>query len=54
MRDITRNPEPPALSRQLQDILSLEDLEPAAERYLPHCIFSFISGADGRVQRRTK
>ena len=27
------------------DILSLEDLEPAAERYLPHCIFSFISGA---------
>jgi L-lactate dehydrogenase (cytochrome) len=48
MRDITRNPaaaEPPALSRQLLDILSLEDLEPAAERYLPHCIFSFISGA---------
>ena len=48
MRDVTRNPavvEPPALNRQLLDILSLEDLEPAAERYLPHCIFSFISGA---------
>ncbi len=48
MRDVTRNPaavEPPALSRRLLDILSLEDLEPAAERYLPHCIFSFISGA---------
>lgn len=46
MRDVTRNPkaEPPALNRQLLDILSLEDLEPAAERYLPHCIFSFISG----------
>ncbi|MGV3633397.1 MAG: alpha-hydroxy acid oxidase [Pseudorhodoplanes sp.] len=47
MRDITRNPaaaEPPALSKRLLDILSLEDLEPAAERYLPHCIFSFISG----------
>jgi L-lactate dehydrogenase (cytochrome) len=48
VRDVTRNPaasEPPALSRQLSDILSLEDLEPVAERYLPHCIFSFISGA---------
>jgi L-lactate dehydrogenase (cytochrome) len=48
MRDVTRNPaaaEPPALSRRLLDILSLEDLEPAAERYLPHCIYSFISGA---------
>ncbi len=48
MRDTTRNPaaaEPPALSRGLRDILSLEDLEPAAQRYLPHCIFSFISGA---------
>jgi L-lactate dehydrogenase (cytochrome) len=48
VRDVTRNPaaaEPPALSRRLLDILSLEDLEPAAERYLPHCIFSFISGA---------
>lgn len=48
MRDVTRNPvavEPPALNRRLLDILSLEDLEPAAERYLPHCIFSFISGA---------
>jgi L-lactate dehydrogenase (cytochrome) len=48
MRDVTRSPttaEPPALSRRLADILSLEDLEPAAERYLPHCIFGFISGA---------
>ncbi len=48
MRDVTRNPAaagPPALNRRLLDILSLEDLEPAAERYLPHCIFSFISGA---------
>lgn len=48
MRDVTRNAaavEPPVLSRQLSDILSLEDLESAAERYLPHCIFSFISGA---------
>lgn len=48
MRDVTRNPAtagPPVLSTALQDILSLEDLEPAAERYLPHCIFSFISGA---------
>lgn len=48
MRDVARNPaaaEPPVLSRRLRDILSLEDLEPAAERYLPHCIFSFISGA---------
>lgn len=47
MRDTTSNPaaaQPPALTRQLRDILSLEDLEPAAERYLPHCIFSFISG----------
>ena len=47
MRDVTRDPaavEPPVLSRQLRDILSLEDLEPAAQRYLPHCIFSFISG----------
>lgn len=48
MRDVARKPaaaEPPVLSRRLRDILSLEDLEPAAERYLPHCIFSFISGA---------
>lgn len=48
MRDVTRNPaaaEPPVLSKALQDILSLEDLEPAARRCLPHCIFSFISGA---------
>lgn len=48
MRDVTRNRaamQPPTLSRQLLDILSLEDLEPAAERYLPHCLFSFISGA---------
>ena len=48
MRDVTRNPaaaEPPVLNRRLLDILSLEDLEPAAERYLPHCIYSFISGA---------
>jgi L-lactate dehydrogenase (cytochrome) len=48
MRDTTRDPAaaaPPALNRRLLDILSLEDLEPAAERYLPHCIFSFISGA---------
>jgi L-lactate dehydrogenase (cytochrome) len=48
MRDVTRNPAanaPPALNRRLLDILSLEDLEPAAERYLPHCIYSFISGA---------
>jgi L-lactate dehydrogenase (cytochrome) len=47
VRDVTRSPaavEPPVLSRRLLDILSLEDLEPAAERYLPHCIFSFISG----------
>jgi L-lactate dehydrogenase (cytochrome) len=47
MRDVTRNPtpaEPLALNRKLLDILSLEDLEPAAQRYLPHCIFSFISG----------
>jgi L-lactate dehydrogenase (cytochrome) len=47
MRDVTRKPaaaEPPALNRRLSDILSLEDLEPAGERYLPHCIFSFISG----------
>jgi L-lactate dehydrogenase (cytochrome) len=47
VRDVTRNPaaaEAPALNRRLLDILSLEDLEPAAERYLPHCIFSFISG----------
>ncbi len=47
MRDVTRNPapaEPLALNRRLLDILSLEDLEPAAQRYLPHCIFSFISG----------
>jgi L-lactate dehydrogenase (cytochrome) len=48
MRDVTRDPaavEPPKLSQRLLDILSLEDLEPAAERYLPHCIYSFISGA---------
>ena len=48
MRDVTRSPAaaaPPVLRRKLLDILSLEDLEPAAERYLPHCIFSFISGA---------
>ena len=45
MRDVTRNAAaaaPPALNKRLLDILSLEDLEPAAERYLPHCIFSFI------------
>jgi L-lactate dehydrogenase (cytochrome) len=48
VRDVTRNiavATPPALNKRLLDILSLEDLEPAAERYLPHCIFSFISGA---------
>jgi L-lactate dehydrogenase (cytochrome) len=48
MRDTTRNPaaaEPPVLSAKLREILSLEDLEPAAQAYLPHCIFSFISGA---------
>jgi L-lactate dehydrogenase (cytochrome) len=48
MRDVTRNPptaEPPALNRQLSNILSLGDLEAEAQRYLPHCIFSFISGA---------
>jgi len=47
MRDVTRSPgaAAPVLRRKLLDILSLEDLEPAAERYLPHCIFSFISGA---------
>jgi L-lactate dehydrogenase (cytochrome) len=49
MRDVTRNPaaaeKPAALSKRLADILSLDDLEPAAERYLPHCIFSFIFGA---------
>ncbi|MFZ5692841.1 MAG: alpha-hydroxy acid oxidase [Pseudomonadota bacterium] len=47
MRDVIRNAAaaaPPALNKRLLDILSLEDLEPAAERYLPHCIFSFISG----------
>jgi L-lactate dehydrogenase (cytochrome) len=47
VRDVTRNAAaaaPPALNKRLLDILSLEDLEPAAERYLPHCIFSFISG----------
>lgn len=47
MHDVTRSPaatEPPMLNRQLLGILSLEDFEPAAERYLPHCIFSYISG----------
>lgn len=48
MHDITQDRAavmPPVLNKRLRDILSLEDFEPAAERYLPHCIFSFISGA---------
>jgi L-lactate dehydrogenase (cytochrome) len=47
MRDVTRDPAaatPPVLTRRLRNILSLEDLEPAAERYLPHCIFAYVSG----------
>jgi L-lactate dehydrogenase (cytochrome) len=47
MRDTTRNrpaDQPPVPGRILRDILSLEDFEPVAERYLPHCLYSFVSG----------
>ncbi len=35
---------PPAIPRAMRGILSLEDLEPAAERLLPNCLFQFVSG----------
>ena len=42
--------EPPALiPRAMRGILSLEDLEPVAERFLPNCLFQFVSGG-GRDQ----
>ncbi len=30
--------------RAMRNILCLDDLEPAAERFLPHCAFQFVSG----------
>jgi L-lactate dehydrogenase (cytochrome) len=35
---------PPAIPRAMRGVLSLEDLEPAAERLLPNCLFQFVSG----------
>jgi L-lactate dehydrogenase (cytochrome) len=35
---------PPAVARAMRDILSLEDLEPAGQRFLPNCLFQFVSG----------
>jgi L-lactate dehydrogenase (cytochrome) len=35
---------PAAIPRAMRGILSLEDLEPIAERLLPNCVFQFASG----------
>ena len=35
---------PAAIPRAMRGILSLEDLEPVAERFLPNCLFQFVSG----------
>lgn len=35
---------PPAIPRAMRRILSLDDLEKAGERFLPNCLFQFVSG----------
>jgi L-lactate dehydrogenase (cytochrome) len=41
------------LPRRLRNILSLNDFEPAARRYLPHSVFTFVqSGVEVEITLR--
>ncbi len=36
--------QPPVVPRAMRRMLCLEDFEAAAERFLPNCLFQFVSG----------